>query len=89
VRKDAETEHGHADGLHQRKVEESALDTAQMENMWNGNNIRKHLKNPGFFFRNFTGQGMMKLKTLCPHFTFVGVEYWIVSDTSGLNRNSI
>jgi len=41
VRKDAETEHGHADGLHQRKVEESALDTAQMENMWNGNNMEK------------------------------------------------
>lgn len=28
MRKDAETEHGHVDGLHQRKVEESALDTS-------------------------------------------------------------
>lgn len=53
--------------------------------------MRKHLKNTGFFFiyRNFTGQGMMELKTLYLHFTFVDVEYWIVSDISGLKRNSI
>lgn len=31
MRKDAETEHGHVDGLHQWTVEESSLDTSDGE----------------------------------------------------------